>query len=108
LLPPRILLDRTRSAGYISVFVAALCLFAMFFFLTYYLQRTLGYSPIKTGLAFLPVSACLAIAANVATIVLLPRVGPRVVVTTGLVIAAGAMAWLARLGAHTSYSKGVL
>src|SRR6185437_5626037 len=63
---------------------------------------------IKTGLAFLPVSACLAIAANVATIVLLPRVGPRVVVTTGLVIAAGAMAWLARLGAHTGYSRGVL
>jgi EmrB/QacA subfamily drug resistance transporter len=108
LLPPRILLDRTRSAGYISVFIAALCLFAMFFFLTYYLQRTLGYSPIKTGIAFLPNSACLAIAANVATIVLLPRVGPRVVLTGGLVIAAGAMAWLAQLGPHTSYSSGVL
>lgn len=108
LLPPRIILDRTRGAGYIAVFVAALCLFAMFFFLTYYLQRTLGYSPIKTGIAFLPNSACLAIAANVATIVLLPRVGPRVVVATGLLIAAGAMAWLAHLGTHTSYVHGVL
>jgi EmrB/QacA subfamily drug resistance transporter len=108
LLPARILLDRTRAAGYISVFIAALCLFAMFFFLTFYLQRTLGYSPIKTGLAFLPNSAVLAIAANLATIVLLPRIGSRPVVFSGLIIAAGAMAWLAQLGAHTSYSKGIL
>jgi EmrB/QacA subfamily drug resistance transporter len=108
LLPARILLDRTRAGGYISVFISALCLFAMFFFLTYYLQRTLGYSPIKTGLAFLPNSAVLAVAANLATIVFLPRVGPRPVVFFGLIIAAGAMAWLAQLGAHTSYSKGIL
>ena len=108
LLPPRILLDRTRAGGYISVFVSALCLFAMFFFLTYYLQRTLGYSPIKTGLAFLPNSAVLAVGANLATIVFIPRVGPRPVVFSGLLIAGGAMAWLAQLGAHTSYSKGIL
>jgi hypothetical protein len=80
----------------------------MFFFLTYYLQRTLGYSPIKTGVAFLPNSAVLAIAANLATIVLLPRVGPRVVVASGLLIAAGAMGWLARLGPHTGFAKGIL
>ena len=108
LLPPRILLDRIRAGGYISVFISALCLFAMFFFLTFYLQQTLGYSPIKTGLAFLPNSAMLAIAANVATIVLMPRVGPRPVVFGGLLIAAGAMAWLAQLGPHTSYSHGIL
>jgi EmrB/QacA subfamily drug resistance transporter len=108
LLPPRILLDRTRAGGYISVFVSALCLFAMFFFLTYYLQRTLGYSPIKTGLAFLPNSAVLAVGANLATIVFIPRVGPRPVVFSGLLIAGGAMAWLAQLGAHTSYTKGIL
>jgi EmrB/QacA subfamily drug resistance transporter len=108
LLPPRILLSRTRSGGYIAVLISALCLFAMFFFLTYYLQRTLGYSPIKTGVAFLPNSAVLAIAANLATIVLLPRVGARFVVASGLLIAAGAMSWLAQLGPHTSYAKGIL
>jgi EmrB/QacA subfamily drug resistance transporter len=108
LLPARILLDRTRAAGYISVFISALCLFAMFFFLTYYLQRTLGYSPIKTGVAFLPSSAALAIAANLATIVLLPRVGPRSIVCFGLLLAGGAMAWLAQLGTHTSYASGIL
>ena len=108
LLPPRILLDRTRAGGYLSVFISALCLFAMFFFLTFYLQRTLGYSPIKTGLAFLPNSFMLAIAANVATIVVMPRVGPRPVVFFGLIIAAGAMVWLAQLGPHTSYSTGII
>src|SRR4029077_20502425 len=70
--------------------------------------RTLNYSPIKTGVAFLPISACLAIAANLATIVLMPRLGPRPVVTSGLLIASGAMAWLAHLGPHASYGGGVL
>jgi EmrB/QacA subfamily drug resistance transporter len=108
LLPPRIVLNRNRGGAYISIFVASLCLFATLFFLTYYLQRTLNYSPIETGLAFLPISVCLAIAANLSTIVLMPRLGPRPVVTTGLLVAAGAMAWLAQLGPHTAYSGGVL
>ena len=90
------------------MFVASLCLFATLFFLTYYLQRTLDYSPLVTGLAFLPMSAGLAVAANVATIVLMPRVGPRPVVTVGLLVSAGAMAWLAQLGTHTGYAAGVL
>jgi hypothetical protein len=108
LLPPRILLDRNRGGANIAVFVASLCLFATLFFLTFYIQRTLNYSPIKTGVAFLPISACLAIAANLSTIVLMPRLGPRPVVTGGLLIASGAMAWLAHLGPHTSYGGGVL
>jgi hypothetical protein len=103
LLPPRIVLNRNRGGAYISVFVASLCLFATLFFLTFYLQRTLNYSPIKTGLAFLPISVCLAIAANLSTIVLMPRLGPRPVVTTGLLVAGVAMTWLARLGPHTSH-----
>jgi EmrB/QacA subfamily drug resistance transporter len=108
LLPRRILLDRNRGGANAAVFVASLCLFATLFFLTFYIQRTLNYSPIKTGVAFLPISACLAIAANLSTIVLMPRLGPRPVVTTGLLIASGAMAWLAHLGPHTSYGGGVL
>jgi EmrB/QacA subfamily drug resistance transporter len=108
LLPPRILLDRNRAGANVAVFVASLCLFATLFFLTFYLQRTLHYSPIKTGVAFLPISACLAIAANLSTIVLMPRVGPRPIVTAGLLVASGALAWLAHLGPHTGYSSGTL
>jgi MFS family permease len=108
LLPPRIVLDRNRGGAYVSVFAASLCLFATLLFLMYYLQRTLNYSPIKTGVAFLPISVSLAVAANLSTIVLMPRVGPRPVLTTGLFVAAGALAWLAQLGPHTRYADGVL
>lgn len=108
LIPPRLVLDRNRSAAYLSMFVGALCTFATLLFLTYYMQRTLDYSPVLTGVAFLPISAGLVGAGNLATIVLMPRFGPKPIVTTGFVLAAGAMAWLAQLGAHTSYASGVL
>jgi EmrB/QacA subfamily drug resistance transporter len=108
LLPPRVVLNRNRGAAYLSMMVAALCLFATLLFLTYYMQRTLGYSPVVTGFAFLPISLGLAGAANLATIVLMPRMGPRPIVTVGLLVAAGAMAWLAQLGAHTGYASGLL
>jgi EmrB/QacA subfamily drug resistance transporter len=108
LLPPRVVLDRNRSGAYLSMFIGALCLFATLLFLTYYMQRTLGYSPIVTGFAFLPISLGLAGAANLSTIVLMPRLGPKRIVMVGLLFAAGAMAWLAQLGAHTGYVTGVL
>jgi EmrB/QacA subfamily drug resistance transporter len=108
LLPPRVVLDRNRGGAYLSMLIAGAGLFGTFFFLTYYLQQTLGYSPLVTGVAFLPLSAGSALASNLATIVLMPRVGPKPLVTSGMVAAAGAMAWLAQLGPHTGYAAGVL
>lgn len=108
LLPPRVVLSRNRGGAYLSMTFASLCLFATLLFLTYYMQRTLGYSPVLTGLAFLPISIGLAGAANLSTIILMPRVGPRPLVATGLVVASGAMLWLAQLGAHSSYAAGLL
>src|SRR6202041_3374331 len=108
LLPPRVVLDRDRGGAYVGTFIAGAGLFGTFFFLTYYLQQTLGYSPLVTGLAFLPISAGSAVTSNVATIVLMPRFGSRPLVASGMTIAAGAMAWLAQLGPHTGYAAGVL
>ena len=108
LLPPRVVLDRNRGGAYLSMLVAGAGLFGMFFFLTYYLQQNLGYSPLITGVAFLPISVGSAISSNVATIVLLPRFGPRVVVTAGMLAAAGAMVWLAQLGPNSGYAGDVL
>jgi EmrB/QacA subfamily drug resistance transporter len=108
LLPPRIVLNPNRAGAYVATFFASFCLFATFFFVTYYLQGTLGFSPLTSGLAFLPMSAGLVLASNLSTIVLLPRVGPRPVVPAGLAVAAGATAWLAQLGPHTGYVEGVL
>jgi len=108
LLPPRVVLDRNRGGAYLSMFIASAGLFGIFLFLTYYLQQTLGYSPLVTGVAFLPISGGLVTASNLSTIVLMPRVGPKPLVTSGMLAAAGGAAWLAQLGPHAGYAAGVL
>src|SRR6202034_2918862 len=108
LLPPRVVLDRNRGGAYLSMLIASAGLFGIFLFLTYYLQQTLGYSPLVAGVAFLPISAGLVIASNLSTIVLMPRMGPKPLVASGMLAAAGGAAWLAQLGPHTGYAAGVL
>src|SRR5690242_13444665 len=108
LLPPRVVLDRNRGGAYLSMLIAAAGMFATFLFLTYYLQQTLGYSPVVTGFAFLPIAGGIAVAANLSTIVLMPRVGPKPLVASGMLAAAAGAAWLTRLGPHTGYASGVL
>ena len=108
LLPPRVVLDRNRGGAYLSMLIAAAGLFGIFLFLTYYLQQTLGYSPLVTGVAFLPLSGGLILASNLSTIVAMPRVGPKPLVASGMLAAAGGAVWLAQLGPHTGYAAGVL
>jgi EmrB/QacA subfamily drug resistance transporter len=108
LLPPQVVLDRNRGGAYASMFIAAAGMFGIFLFLTYYLQLTLGYSPLVTGVAFLPISGCLIVMANLSTIVLMPRFGPKPLVASGMLAASGGAAWLAQLGPHTAYAAGVL
>jgi EmrB/QacA subfamily drug resistance transporter len=107
LLPLRIVRDRTRGASYLSMLITGVGLFAVFLFLTYYLQTTLGFSPIRTGLAFLPMIAALATTAQLVSRVL-PRTGPRPIVPVGMVFAAGGMLLFLRLGLHSSYAAYVL
>jgi hypothetical protein len=77
-------------------------------FLTYYLQQTLGYSAVVTGVAFLPLIAMLVVAASLANVVLLPRLGPKPLVTAGLLLTAGSLVWLTRIGVHSGYASAVL
>src|SRR6266481_4294175 len=108
LLPPRVVLDRNRGGAYASMLIGTAGLFGIFLFLTYYLQQTLGYSPLITGVAFLPMSVGLIVAANLSTITLMPRFGPKPLVASGMLAASGGTAWLAQLGPHTGYTTGVL
>jgi len=108
LLPLRIITDRDRAAAYLSLLVTGAGMFGIFLFLTYYLQETLGFSPVMTGVAFLPMVGAIIVAANLANIVLLPRIGPRLVVAPGMLAAAAGLAWLTRLGVHSSYAADVL
>ncbi|GAB2857568.1 hypothetical protein GCM10022221_66450 [Actinocorallia aurea] len=83
-------------------------MFGIFLFLTYYLQVSLGYSPVRTGVAFLPMIAGLVVSAQIATNVTVPRLGPRAAVPVGMLIAAGGLVWLTGIGVGTSYSGHVL
>ena len=108
LLPLRIVLDRNRAGAYTAVFTAVIATFGMFLFLTYYMQDTLHYSPVRTGVAYLPMIVVLIGSAQIATNVLLPRFGPKVMVATGMVIGAVAMLLLTRIGLHSSYVTAIL
>ncbi len=108
LLPLRIVLDRVRGGSYLAIGLSAIAMFGIFLFLTYYLQLTLGYSPVKTGLAFLPMVGALMLSSTTSTTLLLPRVGPRPLVPVGLLLAAGGMVVLTQIGLHSSYVDVVL
>lgn len=108
LLPLSIVQDRNRGAAYASVLIAGIGMFGIFLFVTYYLQRTLGYSPIDTGLAFLPMIAMLVLAAQLGTNLLVPRFGPKVMVPFGMTLGAVAMLLLTRLDLASSYAPDVL
>ncbi|WP_282083478.1 MFS transporter [Streptomyces tendae] len=108
LLPLRVLLDRDRGASFVSMLVASAGMFGVFLFLTYYLQLTLGFSAIQTGLAFLPMVATLMLSATLSTTFILSFVGPKIVVPVGMALAAGGMFWLTALGLDSSYAANVL
>ncbi len=108
LLPLRILLDRNRGASFLAVLITGAGMFGVFLFLTYYLQLNLGFSPTKTGVAFLPMIGALMVMAQLGTTVLVPRLGPKVVIPLGFAIAMVGMAWLTDIGVSSSYVSHVL
>ncbi|MFJ8108376.1 MFS transporter [Streptomyces sp. NPDC096132] len=108
LLPLRVLLDRNRGASFVSILITGAGMFGVFLFLTYYLQQSLGYTPVKTGLAFLPMTAGLMLAATLASTVLIPRIGPKAIVPLGMGAAAAGMVWLTGLDLNSSYTTDIL
>jgi EmrB/QacA subfamily drug resistance transporter len=108
LLPLRVLADRTRGGAFAAIGLSGIALFGLFLFLTYYLQRTLGFSPIETGLAFLPMSAAIIVTAQVVSQRLLPKFGPRPHMVVGMLLGAVAMLILTQLGTDSSYVTHVL
>lgn len=107
LLPIRILVNRNRGGAYLASFFVGVGLFAMFLFLTYYFQAVLGYTPLTSGLLFLPFSAGVIVSAGIAS-QLLPRFGPRWITTAGFVLAVVGMLLLTRLTPGSSYVTDIL
>ncbi len=108
LLPLRVILDRARGGSYVSVGLVGIAIFGVFLFLTYYLQVVKGYSPLASGLLFLPMVGCILLSSNLSSIVGLPRLGPRVLIATGMVLGACGVAYLSRLTVTDSYASAVL
>jgi EmrB/QacA subfamily drug resistance transporter len=108
LLPPRVVLDRNRGGAYLAILIVGAGMFGIFLFLIYYMQVSLRYSPVVSGLAFLPMVVCIAVSANVSNIVLLPRIGPRPLVIAGMLLLAGAQFWLTHIGVRGDYAGDIL
>jgi len=108
LLPMRVIRDRNRGGALLAVGLATVGMFGLFLFLTYYLQVIQGYSPVTTGLAFLPMTAGMMTGAVGVAARLLPRVAPRQILVPGLLIAAAALAYLTRIEVGSSYLLHVL
>jgi EmrB/QacA subfamily drug resistance transporter len=107
LMPLRVVTDRNRGGSYLGSLVVGAGLFSMFLFLGLYLQVILGYTPLRSGFAFLPFTAGIIVFAGVAS-QLLPKFGPRALMVPGLVAASAGMLMLSRVTPETSYATHVL
>ncbi|MGI9097635.1 MAG: MFS transporter [Solirubrobacteraceae bacterium] len=108
LLPLRVVVDRDRGGSFLAMGLAGAGLFGVFLFLTFYLQQTLGFSPVTTGLAFLPMTLTIIVSAVGASTRLLPRFGPRPLIGTGMLVASAGLLTLTGVGVDTAYATHVL
>src|SRR4051812_143772 len=106
-VPLRLFADRARAGSYFDMLLLAAAMFGMFFFLVQFLQNSLGFSPLKAGLAFLPMTGLLFGVARLAPR-LVPKFGVRPLMLTGLPLILAGMLWLTRLSASSGYAGGAL
>ncbi|MFJ6633944.1 MFS transporter [Streptomyces sp. NPDC091376] len=108
LLPLRVLTERNRGGVYLSLGLAIIAMFGLFLFLTYYLQVVKGYSPVKTGFAFLPMIAGMITGSTQIGARLMTRVPPRLLMGPGFLVAATGMLLLTQLEIDSSYAGLIL
>ncbi|WP_052864666.1 MFS transporter [Streptomyces niger] len=108
LLPLRVVTDRNRGGVYASLGLAVIGMFGLFLFLTYYLQVVKGYTPVTTGLAFLPMIAGMITGSTQIGARLMTRVRPRLLMAPGFLFAALGMLTLTRIDLDTSYPALIL
>ena len=107
MMPLSIFKDRNRTASYLIMLIVGAGMFGMFFFLTFFVQNVLGYSPLKSGFAFLPVALGIGVSAQIAGR-LLPRFGPKPLIVGGATLNTIGLLLLSRLDADSSYATHVL
>jgi EmrB/QacA subfamily drug resistance transporter len=108
LLPLHIVRNRARGGAYASIALAGSGVFGVFLFLTFYLQQNLGFSPLKTGFAFLPMTAVIVVTSTTVQTKLLGRIGVKPLVVGGMVLGIAAMVLFAQLKPGSGYASDVL
>jgi EmrB/QacA subfamily drug resistance transporter len=108
LLPLHIVWDRARGGAYATIALAGSAVFAVFLFLTYYMQQDLGFSPLKTGLGFLPMTGMIVLTATTVQTRVLHRTGAKPLVMTGMALGLVAMILFTGLTPHGAYVSHVL
>ncbi|WP_405502928.1 MFS transporter [Streptomyces niveus] len=106
-MPLRLFTRRTRAGAYVNLLLIAATLTSMWFFLVQFLQGVLGYGPLVTGLAFLPMAAAV-FASSQFVPRILPRFGTKPVAISGVVLVGVATVWLTRLSVDSDYPTDVL
>ena len=108
LLPLRVVTDRNRGGTYLAFALSVIAMFGLFLFLTLYLQIIRGYTPVETGVAFLPMVVGMIIGSTQVAPRLTPRLAPRYLMGPGLAVAALGMLWLTQLELNSSYVGVIL
>ncbi len=107
LVPFRVLQSRDRSGAYLISLCIGTAMFGMFFFMTIFVQQVWGYSPVRSGVSYLPMVATILVMSAVAS-QLVARIGARPLMTVGPLLAAGGMFWMSRISEHSTYAGGLL
>ncbi|MGI8867508.1 MAG: MFS transporter [Mycobacteriales bacterium] len=101
-MPMRLFANRNRSSGYVVMLAFGAGMFGMFFFLTLFVQNVLGYSPLKAGLAFVPISFAIGVSAQISSNLML-RMGPKPFMMSGAALSTGGLYWLSLIDRHSGY-----
>jgi EmrB/QacA subfamily drug resistance transporter len=107
LLPVRLLRNRDRVGAYLMMLGVGTLIAGVFFFLTLFVQDVWGYSALRTGVAFLPVTVAMLVGAVGGT-ALVPRIGARPVLVAGSALTVGGLYWLSRMSSHGTYAGDLL
>ncbi|MFF4543483.1 MFS transporter [Streptomyces sp. NPDC001406] len=105
--PLKMFADRNRSGTYVIMLSLAAAMFGMFFYIVLFVQNVLGYSPIKAGLAFLPVTVAIAVGAGLSQR-FLPTFGPKPFMMSGATLVVIGLVWQSLITPDSSYADGVL
>jgi predicted MFS family arabinose efflux permease len=107
MMPMRIFANRSRAGSYVIMLILGAALFGMFYYLTFFIQGVMGFSSLKSGLAYLPFSGIIIVGSGIVS-QLLHRIGPKVLLIAGSAFMGAGMFWYAQVDAATTYASGIL